>query len=79
MATLAECFKELQARRARLYEARSYGWRDVIHAEAETVSEFESVFQKMLTGRMDEIIELAGEVDLGELPTGVSLAFSEEY
>jgi hypothetical protein len=41
MATLKQCFDEMQARRERFARAEKEGWRDCIPAERETVSEFE--------------------------------------
>ncbi len=79
MATLEECFKELKSRQARLDEARENGWRDVIPSEMETVLEFEYAMKTMLKSNIDQLIEVAGHVELGPLPVGASLAYSTDY
>jgi hypothetical protein len=78
MATLTQCYLELRARRARLREAETNGWRDCLPSERENVSEFEHAFVQLLldAGISERLMQLAGGVELGTLPLGVSLAFS---
>ena len=78
MATLSQCYLELRARRARLLEAETNGWRDCARSERNTVAEFEDAFMRMVmdTVTADRLMQQAGEVELGPLPWGVSLAYS---
>ncbi|MBD2745980.1 hypothetical protein IC232_04625 [Microvirga sp. BT688] len=78
MPTLREYFAEMEARRKRLQEAHDRGWSDCIEGEQRTVDEFEHVLMNALTKNGTELVEAAGDVNLGALPIGISLAYSCE-
>ena len=79
MPTLRELASELAARKARLDVAEKNGWRDAIPGARETYSEMLHVMQAMIETRMSDLVAVAGHVDLGPLPVGVSLAYSQPY
>jgi hypothetical protein len=74
MPTLREYIAEVDARRTRLREAEDRSWRDCIPSEKETVAEFEHVLMNAIGNNYDCLVEIAGDLDLGPLPPGVSLA-----
>jgi hypothetical protein len=78
MPTLREYIAEMEARRKRLKEAEDRGWRDCIPSERETVAEFEHVLMNAIGNNYDRLIEIAGDLDFGPLPPGVSLAYSRD-
>ncbi len=78
MPTLREYFAELDARRKRLQQAEDCGWRDSIPSERETVAEFEHVLMNAIGNNHGRLVEIAGDLDLGPLPLGISLAYSRD-
>ena len=78
MPSLREYFAEMEARRKRLQEAQDRRWSDCIEGEQRTVAEFEHVLMDALMKNGTELVEAAGDVDLGALPIGISLAYSRE-
>lgn len=76
MATLNELHSELLARRERLERAERQGWRDGLADERRSVAEIDHVIDDLLKANMGRLLEVAGEIDLGALPAGVSLHFS---
>lgn len=78
MATLTELFAELRAREKRLATSESGGWRDCLPSDRENVREMrDALVDKLLDPANEErLLALAGNLDLGPLRHGVSIAFS---
>jgi len=75
--TLGQLVKEQLARKKRLQEAIDGGWRDCIASEQEIVDRFDYAMAQLITLNIEAICELAGHLDMGELPIGESCVFSE--
>ena len=78
MPSLREYFAEMEARRKRLQEVQDRRWSDCIEGEQRTVAEFEHVLMGAMLKNGNDLVEAAGDVDLGALPIGISLAYSSE-
>jgi hypothetical protein len=76
MPTLREVFAELYARQARLDNDIREGFGSCIPGSRDCVNEMRWTIGHMLLRNMDALIVAAGDLDLGDLPAGVSLAYS---
>lgn len=78
MVTVSQLYAELRAREKKLTEAVSAGWRDAIPSAQECVAEMRhEVVEKLLSpDNAQRIIMVGGELDMGPLGTGLSLAYS---
>jgi hypothetical protein len=79
MATLRDCTTELRARQERLNEARGRGWHDCIGSEEENVAEMRHALDVMIERNLEVLLDQAGSLELGDLPIGISLAFSKPF
>lgn len=77
MATLSELLTELKARTDYIKGMELKGWGASLTPERQSNDEFQGALLKMLEDNIAPIIDLAGSIDLGDLPEGVKLQFSK--
>jgi hypothetical protein len=81
VVTLSQLYAEYRARAKKLKESVDRGFRDCIPAERACLAEIEhELVTKLLSVDVgDQLMATAGDLELGALSTGLSLAHSRSY